>query len=472
MRINPFTVKELRQLTRSKAISGTLVAFLFVCLLVCYLTPINYGIRHDTGLLCFVAILFVLSFVLGLVLPVDVYQRLTKERGTKRSAADFTLLTALGPADVIDGKIHAAFVLMVLYTTAAMPFAVVAYLLHGVSFAYMAQSLAAVFFTSLAMVHLMLAAASLKLPLVLRNTICAIAVFALCCAACPIFAEALFFDGTYGSVHGFALLLAILATACLLLRGAAIAFFSPAVVERDRPLRMAVLICLVGWYCYALWPMESGDAGAVRDRLTALAIFGTLLSAALAAYASAQPARRSRRMLAARSSMGALRRLASWPFASGAAPAFAFALAVGLFCTLQLPLFRRWIADHIPGDPTASLPLDSTLWLCPVDIVLYAFAMLMAARTLWMLIAVRRDARPPRFSPAAVPFAAAAVFFLLQSVPPLLEILKRPLETTANFPFLLEGVSDFPVGHLFLSGGAFAAATLLLCLASFIATRK
>ena len=139
---------------------------------------------------------------------------------------------------------------------------------------------------------------------------------------------------------------------------------------------------------------------------------------------------------------------------------------------MQLPLFRRWIADHIPGDPTASLPLDSTLWLCPVDIVLYAFAMLMAARTLWMLIAVRRDARPPRFSPAAVPFAAAAVFFLLQSVPPLLEILKRPLDTTANFPFLLEGVSDFPVGHLFLSGGAFAAATLLLCLASFIATRK
>lgn len=465
MRINPFTIKELRQLTRAKTISGTLVTFLFACLAICYIVPVNTGINSDTGKICFCFLMGLLTLVLGIVLPANAYTRLTRERGgTKGSPPDLTLLTALSPAEVIDGKIRAAIALMVLFTTAAMPFGVVAYLMHGISFAVIAQALAVIFCMSLAAVHIMLAIASLRILSALRLIIFCIMFFALSCTSTPLIFGVICDEINPGALEPFLLFVAAMVTLSLIFRGAAIAFLSPLVMERDKPLRQAILVSTLGWLAYVLSRVATAPDSFADTVMTYDAIT-SIVAVILAGYASAQPLARSRRMITARAAMGRFKRFITWPFASGCTNAFAFAFLIAAIAAAA-PV------NHILANRDGSSITLFNDWRTCCTAITYSFALLLFARFLWVLFAARSKGLSPRITPTVVPLAAFAVGSMAQSIPSLLEILQYPLQDPDTFPLYFAGIQNEPKLHILYASCAFGISAFLTCLTSFIKTRK
>lgn len=467
MRINPFTIKELRQLTRAKAISGTLVTFLFACLAICYIVPVNAGINSNTGTMCFCFLMALLTLVLGVILPANAYTRLTRERGgTKGNPPDLTLLTALSPAEVIDGKIRAAIALMVLFTTAAMPFGVVAYLMHGISFAVIAQALAIVFCMSLASVHIMLAIASLRIVAVLRLLIFCVVFFALSGASIPLLFGVIFDDlMTPGAIEPFLLFIAAMVTLSIVFRGAAIAFLSPLVMERDKPLRTAVLVAAFGWLAYIL----SFLATSYSDFPDAILKYGATTAAVaviLGGYASAQPLSRSRRMIAARAELGRFKRFITWPFASGCSNSFAFAFFIAILAAAA-PACAAFAYKGFWAKDTMT-----DFWQSYSISMLYSFTLLLFTRFVWIVFAARGKGLTPRVPPAIVPLAALAIGSIAQSVPSFLEVLQHPLKDADSFPLYFAGIPSEPMQHALYASYGFAISAILTCLASFIKTRK
>ena len=457
MTINPFTLKELRSLTRSRAISGTLVAFLVACLGVSYFVPILSGIDQHTGVKCFACIMFALGLALAVILPVNVYSRLMRERGgAKKSAPDFALLTALPPSEIIDGKLRAAMALMTLFAASAAPFAVFAYLLHGITFAEMAVALALVISYSAVAVHLMLAIAAMKVPRALRIVLATVAIFSITASIMP--ASSLIFIEP--DLSDLPLYLAYALTACLILRGGAIAFLSPIVMDRDRPLRITITLLIFAWAAYILVLGIVKEPSSAIEPLTAYTFFTALLAVMLGAYAAAQPANRSRRMIAARPSSRA-KRFFSLPFAPGAASAFLFSFLVALVPALAAPLALGYLnstAATADSACCADMPFGPEI----ASILFYSFAILLAVRFIWRLLAVRTDGRTPRTSPIIVPIVSLTVFIVLQSVPSLLEVSGSPLEDPARFPFVYDSVEA--QWHLCASLIAFSSALTALAL--------
>ena len=81
MTINPFTLKELRQLTRTRAISASLILFLFTSLAVAYARPVLGGLDFRAGADIFASVMGLLAFVTCIVLPLAAFAFLDAERG-------------------------------------------------------------------------------------------------------------------------------------------------------------------------------------------------------------------------------------------------------------------------------------------------------------------------------------------------------------------------------------------------------
>ena len=139
MTIYPFTLKELRQLTRSKIIAGSLITYLFLALAITYLVPLH-GIEPDTGNVIFRFVVLLCMVMVSLFIPTHLFIRLLKECGN-RNQIDISFITACQPNHIVDGKLASAFTLMGLYITASLPFCTVAHLLNGIDYISMAKLL-------------------------------------------------------------------------------------------------------------------------------------------------------------------------------------------------------------------------------------------------------------------------------------------------------------------------------------------
>lgn len=438
--MNPFTLKELRQLTRSKVISGTLVGFLLSALLLSYFIPVG-GVSYNTGRTLFSVIQLALGVLTLAILPANVFVRMMKERGGKR-AADLTLATALPASAVIDGKIRSALALIGLSLTAALPFSAFAYLLHGVSLGRMAESLLIVALLASVLVHFAILIASLRLSAGFRwvayiaFVVIGVGVGLPACSAafswrCGV--ESQSFQG------GFFVFAAACVSLCLFLRAFAVAVLTPRSREHDLVLRVTTLVLVAGWGVYAY--LRSGDA------IRAWTVFAFLVFSVLSIFALVQPVGYSRRQLAAFRTKPVWRRIVFWPFMSGAANGFAFAFAGALAVSLVRPLIGNG-AD--------------TKWIA-FTILLYNSALLLVLRAFWRVAAKRWT----DLSPVLVLALFCPALGFLQSLPNLLEV------EAATVPFCYHGLKDGVIfdHHLLWSFVAFAAA-LVLNVPAFVRTRS
>ena len=462
MTLNPFTLKELRQLTRSKTIASSLVGFLCACLAVCYAVPaFNAGIDQSTGAVVFAFINAILMIVCAIVIPCNVFARIDKERGGSKRAVDFTLLTALAPAEIIDGKLRGAFALIVLFSTAALPFGVFSYLLHGISFASIFTTLATTATIAVFASHAALALGVLRIGHRLRVFVFVVVLVLGGAMLLP----ALAFEGVWivGS-SSFSLLkfIAIALTVSCILRGFAIASFSPVVMERDRPLRVAVLFAFIGWGAYVVslvflpgFKVYSWIAVA-SDYLCAFAACAVLL----ALGASAQEEGYSRRMVAGRPKTR-LKRFLAWPFGTGAANGMFFAAALAFVVAVAWPLAKPLVDGYCIGHKV----LDAHGMIYKVEfeyafatVLMYVFSVILLVRFLWYVVT-----RKVRISPMLVPLAAVALFAFFQSIPAI-----RAIALAADWPdyffdmpFCVLKINRHPLMHLCYAGCAFALGAVL-----------
>ncbi len=428
MTINAFTLKELRQLTRTKSIAVSLVAFLFVALAIAYAVPVFAGMRQDTGEMMFAGINGLLELMLCVVLPSEVFSFLDRERGSSKERVDFTMLTALPPSEVIDGKLRGAFALMALFSTAALPFGVLAHLMHGITFVSMLRELVLTLCASCVATHVALALAAMKLPRIVRRCLYVVfmaVVVGLAFASLP--------ESVVGGEGAFWRVVALSATACAILRGFAISFFAPAVMERDASLRVTIAVAAVGWLVFAL---ATRDDGALAVWL----VSSVVCSLALAIYSMAQPLGYSRRMVASRPRRAALRVL--WfPLSSGAVNGFAFACLVGaLAAAVARFVAAGWLMPVRNGPGAWSV----------ATFLMYFFAVLLLTRWAWRIFFSRR------FPPVVVPLLAVGIFLFLQTVAPYMGFDGDAVDLNST-PFYCLGILAEPEMHFRQAAIAFAA---------------
>jgi hypothetical protein len=325
--MNPVTLKELRQLTRSRTISGAIIGFFLLQFLVASLAVVaqtdSKGVLDsDCGEAVFGLLAALLAPILAFVVPGNIFSRLVSEHGPGR--AELLCATALRPSALVDGKIRSGLAMIALFLAGALPFLLCSYLLGGVDVLFVLSWALAVACCASVAVHLSVFLAALRLPAPTRW-----ALWALCAIPCVFFA--LFSVPGYQQLdwNEWRFLVpagAIVVTANLVLRGLAVALVAPPATDRVRPLRVTVLGLWLAWLAFLVvigpalgfWTI---DREAVLLFAT-IAGFGVL---PLAAFDLSSPPGPTRRVLLDRPP-SRLRRLLSFPLSTGAEGGLAFAL--------------------------------------------------------------------------------------------------------------------------------------------------
>ena len=453
MKINAFTLKELRQLTRSRVVAIGLALYLTLAFAASYAIPLE-GITQHTGTNVFDAVNTILMVAIAGILPLDAFARLFRERGAN-GRADFTLLTTLPPVKVIDGKLCAAGALIILFVLATLPFAVFSYILHGIAPEEMAGRLLVSAAVGLANVSLAVAAGSLRASRVVR--LAAVLVAGGAAFIFDVIVFAILMDLGTADFGTFALAAAIALTLALLARGFAVAFLSPEAIEREKPMRRAVAASVAGWAIYVL-AQSGGAAYDFEEALAGWMMFSGGAFLAVAAFASVQK-------VEGRKVDG--RRM------PGAAGAFVFAVIGLALVALAIPAMKPWVDARYAAELTAMRVSGSSFqrlnwYLAPGIFFMYAMATLLLVRAVW-----RWTASLLRVRPGVVPVAATVLFAFLVSLPGLLSILcGTEASSYRALPFNLDGIEQYPFRHLAYSAAAFAFALAVNARALVAAMRK
>jgi len=129
--INPIVVKELRQAVAGKFVSGVLMLFLVVQLVVIGFALFAYDVEQGgSGRGVFLTLLGIMLATCLLFIPAYAATRLIAERtGTQQ---DLLYITTIRPGQVVFGKFLSALVVTVLIYSACIPFLALTYLLRGI----------------------------------------------------------------------------------------------------------------------------------------------------------------------------------------------------------------------------------------------------------------------------------------------------------------------------------------------------
>ena len=424
--MNPVTLKELRQLTRSRTISGAIVGFFLLQLVVTALvilscTNDNGTLVADTGELVFVWLGVLLAPLIAFVVPGNLFARLVSEHGPGRT--EMLMATSLRPSELVDGKIRSGLALIAVFISGALPFLLLSYLLRGVDTLMIILWTAAVALLSTVAVHLSVFLASARIPAVARWCL-----WAACAIPCVPFAllsslwakeEILDFLDDGGET--ILVVLALVIGVNLLLRGLAIAQLSPRGTDRARPLRLtaAVVWFLVLAGFAALGAHGSRPSNAILSTTSTLGIAFLLLAAFDLSSASGP----SRRVLLDRP-RPRWRRLLRWPFTTGAESGLVFTLAfLGAGALIGLVVLHR-------GHPD---PDARNSWLAIQISCAYGLAALLFARALTRIPALARRCGERGTALLAI------VLLILASVVPGFATLHSHLDPDLS-PFNLSGI--------------------------------
>ncbi len=150
--LNPILVKETRQALRSWHFTLTFILVLVACWVatiggIALIGPSIYYAAGGGELLR--AYYAILSLPLLLVVPFSAFRSLAAE--SEDNTYDLISITALGPRQIISGKLASSVVQMIMYYSAITPCLAFTYLLRGVDAPTIALLLAYTFFASIAL---------------------------------------------------------------------------------------------------------------------------------------------------------------------------------------------------------------------------------------------------------------------------------------------------------------------------------
>jgi hypothetical protein len=332
--INPVTLKELRQLTRSRLVASGLIAFLFlqvagVALALLWRDPDELA---SGGRSVFHTLYFLLSGALLFCVTGYTGTRFALERGNEHLDLQFT--TALSPRQFVDGKVAAALVLTALFGCASLPFFVLSYLLRGLDVLRVLGAIALLTGAAVCCLYgvvLLAVAASTRS---LRALFLLLAAGGLCLVMAGVNAAGreVATSGwlslrTPGEWLVLAAAVAGGATGCALVRAMAVALLSPSHANRDWPVRVWLMGAWLFWGACAVAAVMRAARNA-EDFLSSWAFLGVFVAGVMMAVAASERPGYSRRVLAGVSR----NRFARWGqffFFSGAANGLAWACLLG-----------------------------------------------------------------------------------------------------------------------------------------------
>ncbi len=243
--MNPFLLKELRQSVRSRLVSGSLIGFfaLLLVILGTIFAAASDAPNPDLGPVAFGVVAGVLVALGAFVIPFAAFQRLCNERAKTR--ADLLFTTPLPPRSIVDGKLLAALAMSLLFLSAALPFLVLSYELHGVDLLDILLFAGAYLALSALLVAAGLVVAASSAPHVARRVVF---VLFLVQVFFPVFVTSIgFVSGEFSlDLSGLAVAATVWLAALLLVRALAIFSVSPAGTDRARPFRRSILAIWLG----------------------------------------------------------------------------------------------------------------------------------------------------------------------------------------------------------------------------------
>ena len=467
--MNPYLVKELRQLTRSKVVSGGLVLLLFGQLVAAAIAvpavarmseavsgssaSATGGIADTPPLGMILGGVFgvILGLALCIVLPFLVFARFVSENPKGRTTVE--LATAAPPSAAIDGKVQAGLVLAAALAAGSMPFQLLCVALRGVDFVSVLLSCGGTLLACSVQLHFAaLFAASPAASAGRRWATMVVFQFffgqyllfggvAMAVAAASGAPGASIFLRSSATVGGSAVALLAATSLNLLLRASATRSLAPPSTDRDRVPRLTLLAL------WAVWGVVAAVAAGIRSEANFLWVWGGVFLAALLVSflgASGAPPGIPRRILAERSASRRAR-LLRFPFSAAYAGGLFFSL--GLLAATFLLAFL--LASAVDRDPFGAE--GATILLRHLALAFYVLAVPMVLRGALFRLA-------PRHLPL-VPTLSVALLLLLQ-LPPLLLAIGHG-KPPDGFPFFLPGIFGIEertvVLHLVFSGVALLA---------------
>lgn len=382
--INPVTLKELRQMVRSRLVAVGLIVYLLAQLVgvSIVLMASDSGDRADLygkalGQSVFHMVYFLLSFLLLLCIPLLVGTRMGLERGKEH--LDLQFVTALKPRQFVDGKIASAVVLSLVFASASLPFLVLSYLLRGVDLFRVLLLFGGLLLIAVCIMCVTLFLGAIGVSRTLRVFLLLGVILGLLflLGAVNIGGAGLLLSGrsvAFGSwkeLAGGGVALALVVMGCQLTRVVTVAALSPPHANRALPVRLWLTAC---WFFLGVAALMA--ALVMRDAaiIYVWASLSVLGASALLSVAASMPPGYSRRVLAAVSPRAPLR-FVQFFFFSGAEAGMAWALALG-FCTVFAVLLMALVA---PGCQSVSHSSAAKL----TALYLYLTAAVCTARAVW-----------------------------------------------------------------------------------------
>lgn len=417
---NPVTLKELRQLVRSRLVSTGLIVFLFlqlacvsIALLIARGNATNpaelYG--KGIGMAVFGTVTVLLGGVLLLAIPLFISIRMAMEKSAERMDLQFT--TTLQPTQFVDGKIVSAITLMLLFASTSLPFLMLAYLLRGVDVFIMLRMLGFLSFLAVCLSYLSLLVGAMNVSKVFRILILVGGSLMLVPFVTGVTSWMMFGVDSFKLRHVL-LVLAIAGTGCALVRALAAAILSPPHANSIRPLRQLVVAAWTGWGAAA------GITTAVDEEigwLLAWAIVFAILANFLLMVSVSTVSGCSRRVLAEVSRRGTVRRLQFLLF-TGGENGICFSLLLGVL-TGGVFLAVLHTAPFVDSDELEMGPFLLS-FLC------YPAAFLLTVRLFWQAVL-------HRFMTHRIVGVVALVLIALNSLLPFLLTVTHSSDAFALF---------------------------------------
>ena len=382
--LSAVALKEMRQSVRAKvAVIGLLLylAALFLAALVCLnATPANDP-DLPAGIPLAISTGIIFTFAALNAVPVLAAARAISEFDPTRR--DISLTTTLTPSNIIDGKVVAAFCLVLLLAAATLPFLVLAFLLGGVppGIAFLVLAflvLASIPSTAYALVlacapisrvfrFLLLAGWFLQGGIGIVSTLVSLSVGS-------------FYAGPSIPDHipggAVAAVLAGSALSYLLLRAVAAFLITPPHLDRGRPLLRTVAALWAVSVLFACFPPES-------EKFHAWGVASLLCLLPAVPFIISGREGYSRRAVAS-APASPFRRFLSFPFSTNSDSALLLVLLLGSVSAVVAALANKGGSEN---------------FLCPVVFCLYVFNYFATARLVW-LGAFRRSRVSPKVAPA------------------------------------------------------------------------
>lgn len=388
--LNPVTLKELRQMVRSRLVSSGLIAFLFLQVAVVSIALLTARsassdpLGQGYGTVVFGTVTAMLGFMLLLGIPGFISARMAAERSADRLDLQFT--TALAPTQFIDGKIAAAAVLMLLFASTSLPFLMLAYLLRGVDVFTMLRSFGFLLVLALCVCHFVLLLGSIRLSKILRIII----VVGLVQMAIPLGAAlvgGMAVGGGHIKLWGAALALLAAACGCALVRALAAAAISP---PHANSVRLVRRLAFAFWL---LWGAATLLTTVFRREVGWILVWAfafVLLADLLMLFAVSSKAGCSRRVLAEISRRPGAR-VWQFPFFTGAENGIVFCVLLGALSAAAFGLFTFFAGRASFPDREDFVEMMGVLTI----LLAYPMAFMLTARLIWQIFL--RQVMNPRF---------------------------------------------------------------------------